>query len=94
MIRLNLLAFSRADRRGLNYSIKFTSKKTFQTCGFLLDHFLYSVHVWEKEIDLPLMISRGRLCHKNNMWISFGSILVFPARAVSKVAFDGNLGLD
>jgi hypothetical protein len=40
------------------------------------------------------MISRGRLCHKNNMWISFGSILVFPARAVSKVAFDGNLGLD
>ena len=47
-----------------------------------------------KEIDLPLMISRGRLCHKNNMWISFGSILVFPARAASKVAFDDNLGLD
>jgi hypothetical protein len=30
---------------------------------------------------------------KNNMWISFGSILVFPERAVSKVTFDGNLGL-
>ena len=29
-----------------------------------------------------------------NMWISFRSILVFPAPAVSKVAFDGNLGLD
>ena len=91
---LNLLTFSRADCRRLNYSIKFTSKETFQTCGFLLDHFLYSLHVWEKEIDLPLMISRGHLCHWNNMWISFGSLLVFPARVVSKVVFDGNLGLD
>ena len=47
-----------------------------------------------KEIDLPLMISRGRLCNENNTWISFGSLLVFPAREVSKVVFNGNLGLD
>ena len=43
---------------------------------------------------MPLMISKGRLFHENNMWISFGSLLVFPARVVSKVVFDGNLGLD
>ena len=147
---LNLLTFSRADCRRLSYSIKLTSKETFQTCGSLpvfpahvgkgnrfaaddfnrpslslkqhVDFFWITTCIsctcqsrlwWQswaglnafadehlctyvaaKEIDLPLMISRGRLCHENNMWISFGSLLVFPARVVSKVVFDGNLGLD
>ena len=45
------------------------------------------------------MISKGGLCHKNNMWISFRSLPVFPARVGKGNRFtadddDGNLGLD
>ena len=57
-----------------------------------VDHFLYFLHMWEKETDLPLMISTHRLCHLKNKWISFESLPLFPVCVT--VVFDGNLGLD
>ena len=37
----------------------------------------------------------GRFGLVGLVWqVWFGSLLVFPARVVSKVAFDGDLGLD